>query len=175
MPDWKKRVSKDRAGDLRADEELIDACFFQGRGTLSAMVRFGAIQEFAPGPDFVVDREAARAQNQAMAAGQAKNFTPDGSLAARIPDDKGVIAITTQRVLVFGYKQGVFSTKIEDLALDVSRQEVVDWQYQSGKATSLMGMTFTDESSIAIELPRLNKPDDFARAINIPFVEAIEG
>lgn len=170
MPDWKKRVLKDRSGDLQADEELVDACFFQGRGTLSAMLDFAVKHHYAEGN--AIDEQAASvSRDKVKQLNLDKNFAPEGSLASKVPDDKGVIAITTQRLIVFGYKQGIFKTAVEAPTLAVSRQSIVDWQYQSGKATSLMGMQFDDESSVAIELPRLNKPDDFARAIGIPFVE----
>lgn len=171
MADWKKRVTKERSNDLRPDEELVDACFFQGRGTLRSMLKFAVVKEVSPFSDGIAQQHAASAMQKAFQEGQAENIAPEGSLAAQIPDDKGVIAFTTMRLLVFRYKQGTFKTKIEDLVLEIPRHELVDWQYQSGKATSLFGLTFGDGSSIAIELPRLNKPDDFARAVGAPFVE----
>ena len=89
-------------------------------------------------------------------------------MGSKIPDDKGVIAVTSQRVLFFGYKQGVFKTKIEDPTLAIARSDLRAWEYTKGNATSELAMDFSDGSKMVIELPRLNKPDDFASTVGIP-------
>ncbi len=171
MADWPKRVNKERGGDLLPDEELVDACFFQGRGSLDAMIAFAG-RRFGPNPGDKVDSQlTAEAQQFAEAAKQAEmsqNHAPEGSMGSKIPDDKGVIAVTTRRVIFFAYKQGTFKTKIEDPTLAVSREDVRSWEYTSGKATSELALGFSDGSHMVIELPRLNKPDDFAAKVGIP-------
>lgn len=173
MPDWKKRVSKERSEDLNG-EPLVGATFFQGRGTLMGQLVFATVREFGHKADqgaSVAIAAASVAGVNAKERGSQGYNTFDGSVAAQFPDDKGVLAFTDRRLIVFGYSQGMFKTKITDVVASVPLEQMVGWSYQSSKVSSVLNMAFKDGSDVGIELPRANKPDEFAAELGIPAVE----
>ena len=119
----------------------------------------------------------ASAQGRAIASGMASAAgaseregynTFEGSIAAQFPDDKGVVGVTDQRLIVFGYSQGVFKTKITDVVASIPFSDLTGWSYRPSKVSSVLDMEFSDGSSVGIELPRANKPDEFAATLGIP-------
>jgi hypothetical protein len=166
MPDWTTRVTKDRAGDLTPGEQVLAATYFQGRGSAMGQITFGMATGLIGGA--LGNRKGLDVRNTIIERSRAGFHTPDGSVAALVPDDKGVLAVTSQRLIVFGYKQGVFSTKIEDPIIDIPIDRLVGWSYTPGKVASVLNLAFDDDSDVGIELPRANKPDRFAETLDIP-------
>ncbi|HSL56294.1 MAG TPA: hypothetical protein VK866_00470 [Acidimicrobiales bacterium] len=166
MPDWTARVAKDRAGDLAPGEELRAAIYFQGRGSAMGQITFGLASGIVGGA--VGNRIAVDKRNEILGRSRSAFHTPEGSIAARVPDDKGVLAVTTARLIVFGYKQGMFSTKVEAPVVDIPIERLVGWSYTSGKVASVLNLAFDDESDVGVELPRANRPDRFAEQLAIP-------
>ncbi len=174
MPDWEKRVAKERASDFGPGENLRAATFFQGRGTLAGLIKFALVREVGGnlGPSqSVADLRAAAAGRKTMAEAKEGHNTFEGSIAAQFPDDKGVVAFTNERLIVFGYSQGVFKTKITDVVATISLPDLVGWSYRTSKVSSVLEMAFSDGSNVGIELPRANKPDKFAATLGIPAAE----
>lgn len=169
MPDWTARVTKDRAGDLAADEQVRAATYFQGRGSAMGQITFGLATGIVGGA--LANSKGLDARNKIIERSRSGFHTPDGSIAARIPDDKGILAVTTHRLIVFGYKQGVFSTKVLDPVVDIPFERLAGWSYTSKKVASVLNLAFDDDSDVGIELPRANRPDQFAEALDIPATE----
>jgi hypothetical protein len=167
-----KRVAETQGGHLGGDERLTAACYFQGRGSTAGQLTFGMTQGLGKlAESKILEHKAGEARHAAMAGSKDGYNTFDGSIAARFPGDKGVVAVTDKRIIVFGYKQGVFKTKIEDPVAEIDLGQLAGWAYRRGKLASVLDMAFTDESSVGIELPRANKPDEFAAALNIPTMD----
>lgn len=166
MPDWTARVTKDRAGDLAAGEAMHAAIYFQGRGSAMGQITFGLASGIVGGA--LGNRKGLDVRNKIIDRSRAGFHTPDGSVAAKIPDDKGVLAVTTLRLIVFGYQQGVFSTKILDPVVDIPVDRLVGWSYTRGKVASVLNLAFDDDSDVGVELPRANRPDEFAERLQIP-------
>ncbi len=167
MQNWNKRVLKERASDFGAGENLRAAIYFQGRGSLMGQVIFGMVSK--GGQASVPERVIAERMASAAGAQEREGYnTFEGSIAARFPDDKGVIAVTDQQLMVFGYSQGVFKTKITDPVASVPFLDLTGWSYRTGKVSSVLDMQFSDGSSVGLELPRANKPDEFAATLGIP-------
>lgn len=169
MPDWTARVAKQRSGDLAADEELLGAIYFQGRGSAVGQITFGLASGIVGGA--LGNRIALDKRNEILDRSRSGFHTPEGSIAARVPDDKGVLAVTSRRLIVFGYTQGVFSTKIEAPVVDIPIERLAGWSYTSGKVAAVLNLAFDDESDVGVELPRANRPDRFAEQLGIPSTE----
>lgn len=166
MPDWQARVTKERSHDLRAGEQVIAATYFQGRGSAVGQIMFGAVTGIVGGA--IANRIALDQRNAHLDRSREGFHRPEGSVAAAVPDDKGILAITDQRLIVFAYKQGVFSTKILDTLVDIPLEHLVGWSYTPKKVASVLNLAFDDGSDTGIELPMANKPDRFADALGIP-------
>lgn len=171
MPDWTKRVTKERAEDLGSDEKVVAATYFQGRGSTSGQVAFGmtrGIGRNVMGAGAAADVIAARAGGTAGARSREGQDVYEGSLAAKLPDDKGVLAVTDSRIIVFGYSQGVLKTKILDPVAVIDRSDLVGWSFKSGKLAAVVNLAFSDDSAVGIEVPRANKPSQFTTTLGIP-------
>lgn len=167
MVDWKKRVAKSRAKDIEG-ETLLAATYFQGRGSTSAQIAFGALTSVGGA---ALNYVAVKGRNAILETSREGHNTPPGSLADGFPDAKGVLAVTDRTLVVFGYHQGFFSTRIEDPVARIPRERVVGWSFKPGKMASLLNLAFDDDSTIGIELPVANKPAAFAAALEIPTME----
>jgi hypothetical protein len=167
MVDWIKRINKSRARDI-AGEALLAATYFQGRGSASAQILFGSLTSVGGA---LVNYAALQGRNRILEKAQEGHNTPPGSLADGFPDAKGVLAVTDKSLVVFGYHQGFFSTRIEDPVARIPRERVLGWSFKPGKIASLLNLAFDDDSTIGIELPMANKPAVFASALNIPTME----
>lgn len=170
MPDWTARVTKDRAADLRDGEAVIAATYFQGRGSATGQIMFGAVTGMVGGA--LANRIAHSGRGAHLERSRSGFHRPEGSVAAEVPDDKGILAITDQRLIVFGYKQGMFSTRILDPVVDIPLERLAGWSYTPKKIASVLNLAFDDGSDTGIELPMANKPDRFAEELAIPRTDA---
>lgn len=170
MVDWIKRIQKSRASDI-AGESLIAASYFQGRGSAGAQLAFGALTSVGGA---ALNYAAVKGRNAILEHSRDGYNTPPGSLADSIPDTKGVLAVTEYSLIVFGYRQGIFSTAIEAPVARFARERVIGWSYASGKMASVLNLAFDDDSTIGIELPMANRPDRFAAALEIPSVDQLD-
>ena len=50
----------------------------------------------------------------------------------------------------------------------MSQRGLAGWSYSPGKIASVLNLAFDDGSNVQIELPRVNKPDQFAATLGIP-------
>jgi hypothetical protein len=172
MPDWIKRVKKERAQDLRPDETVLAASYFLGRGGTAGQISFGLARgvgtDVLGAPTGMADIAATAAGREAISRSKEGYNTFEGSMAATIRDDKGILAVTNRRLIFFGYSQGMLKTKILDVATDIDRVNVVGWSFKPGKMAAVVNLAFSDGSSIGIEIPRANKPAEFASTLAIP-------
>ena len=172
MPNWIKRVNKERAQDLRPDETLLAASYFLGRGGTVGQIAFGMTRgigrDVLGAQTGMVDVAATEAGRESISRSQEGYNTFEGSIAATIRDDKGVLAVTDRRLIFFGYSQGMMKTRILDVTADIDRVDVVGWSFQPGKMAAVVNLAFSDGSSIGIEIPRANKPAQFASTLAIP-------
>jgi len=166
MPNWVKRITKERAEDLGAAETLVAATYFQGRGSTMAQVSFGAASGIVGGA--IGNRLGLDAQQRFLSKGKEGYNTFPGSMASRVPDDKGVLAVTSDRVIVFAYHQGALKTRIEAPVLAMAVADLVGWSYRSGKLAGVINLAFSDGSDVGIEVPRANRPEDFVTTLAIP-------
>lgn len=174
MPDWIKRINKERQADLQPGEQLIAASYYQGRGSALGQLIFGVAREVGTGllpTQSLADRQGAEARDRVVQKARDVDNTPAGSIAGAIPDDKGVIAFTDHRIIVFGYKQGMFKTAIEDVAVSIDQAQLTGWSFSSAKVAGTLNMAFADGSDIGIEIPWANKPDEFAATLGVPAAE----
>jgi len=165
MPNWFKRVTKERSQDLLPGETLRAATYYQGYGSAAGQIAYGATRG-AGGA--LREERAGDLRASAMARAGSVHDAPEGSMAAHIPHPVGVLAVTDQRVVFFGYKQGFFTTKILDPAASFTFQQLTGWSYQRGSLVSTLHMSFADGSTVGLEIPRINKPDTFASTLGIP-------
>ncbi len=171
MPDWKARVLKDRGSDLESAETLREATFYQGRGTLAGQLTFGMVEGLGrtmSGKGSVAGQLGRRMSGPAGEAAREGHNTFVGSLAAQLPDDKGVIAVSDRRLLVFGYSQGMFKTRITDPVASIPLEKLQGWFYRPGKLAGVVDLSFDDGSTVGIEIGRANRPDRFASSLGIP-------
>ena len=171
MPDWVKRVHKERSADLQG-ESVRAACYFQGYGSASSQIAYGMtrgiLTDVADTPLGTAETFAGRAADRQRRRAEGANTAPDGSIAALFPNTKGVLAVTDGRLIAFTYKQGVFSTKIEEPAVVLPLTQLEGWFFKSGSIASVLSLAFTDDSEIHLELPVANKPNSFADTLQIP-------
>lgn len=166
LPKWAARVAKDRAQDLREGEQVVAATYFQGRGSAAGQVMFGAVSGTVGG--LIANRLAHNQGSRHIERSRTGFHRPEGSIAAALPDHVGVLAITDQRLLGFGYKQGAFRTAILDPVVDIPIERLVGWSFSPGKLTAVLNLAFDDGSDTGVEIPRVNKPNEFAEALGIP-------
>jgi len=167
MVDWTKRITKSRAQDI-VGETLLGATYFQGRGSASAQILFGSLTGVGGA---LVNYAALQGRNMLLESAKKGHITPPGSLADGFPDAKGILAVTDKSLIVFGYHQGIFSTRVEDPVARIPRERVLGWSHRPGRMASLLNLAFDDGSTIGIELPMANRPAAFAAALDIPTME----
>jgi len=172
MPDWIKRINKEQPQAIEADETLIAASYFQGRGSAAGQIAFGMVRGIGTnvaGIGSLVSGLTGSAAGATAGKRPKSGYnTFEGSIADQIPNSKGVMAVTDKRLVFFGYKQGALKTRVEAPEASINRDELVGWSYKSGKVSSVLNFAFSDESDVGIEIPRANKPDAFAAELEIP-------
>jgi hypothetical protein len=162
-----KRIRKTREADLEG-EELIAATYFLGRGSTSGQILFGALTSVG---GVAFNLAAVEGRGKVMQSTRAGYDSPPGSLGASIPDSKGILAVTDRSLIVFGYRQGIFSTSIEAPVARIGRERLVGWSFTPGRMASVLNFAFDDGSTQGIELPVANKPAEFAARLEIPQME----
>ncbi len=171
MPKWTTRLERERADDFHPGEAIRAASYFLGRGSTAGQIAFGMVRGVGRNvldAGAIADVAASQAGTDAAIRSRDGYNTFSGSIASTIPNDKGIIAITDSRIVVFGYKQGVFTTKILDVVTAIDRSHLVGWSYTPGKLATVVNMAFSDDSNVGIEIPRANKPSEFASTLGIP-------
>jgi hypothetical protein len=164
MPDWMKRVTKSREADLEG-ETLIAATYFLGRGSTNGQILFGALSSVG---GVAFNLAAVQGRAQVMQSTRAGYDSPAGSLGASIPDSKGILAVTDRSLIVFGYRQGIFTTSIEAPVARIARDRLIGWSFTPGTMASVLNFAFDDGSTQGIELPVANRPAEFAARLEIP-------
>ncbi|TVQ97362.1 MAG: hypothetical protein EA398_14655, partial [Deltaproteobacteria bacterium] len=167
MSKWFKRVMKERSQDLLPGETLRAATYFQSAGSASARIAGGMAH--ARGGSLAQER-AGEAIQSAMQNASGRHHAPEGSHAALLPSPFGIFAVTDQRALVFGYKQGFFSTKILEPVAIYSFDQLTGMSYKPGSLVGTLNLAFSDSSTGGLEIPRVNKPAAFVETLGIPTV-----
>jgi len=171
MPDWKKRVNKERAADLNG-ETLEAATYYQGFGSAAGQIAFGMASGVGRMTNLVTNADAqadgADLRTKIITRKRDGFNMPEGSVAASFPNIVGIFAITDKRLIAFPYKQGFFSTKILDPVVSVDREQLAGWSYRKGSLVWSVFLAFVDESDLGLEIPRVNKPSAFVEALGIP-------
>lgn len=168
MSRWFKRVSKERSQDLLPEETLRAATYFQGFGSASIHMARGLA---TAGRGSAILEGAAEGINEAREAAGNPYSASEGSLAAALSNPVGVLAVTDKRLIVFGFSQGFFTTKILDPTAIFPIEQVAGWSYKPGSLVGTLNLAFSDGSSAGLEIPRANMPAAFARTLDIPTVK----
>jgi hypothetical protein len=164
MSRWIKRVTKERADDLKG-EKVIAATYWQTLGSAAAQIQVGMT---ATSGNTVQKELSAERAVEALASGQARQNIFEGSIAATFPETFGVLAVTDKHLIPFGYSQGAFRTRIEDPTGHIPRERLAGWVWKPGMLLASFTFLFDDGSCRIVEVPRANRPADFAAALGIP-------
>ncbi len=164
MSRWIKRVTKERADDLQG-ETLIAATYWQTLGVAAAQIQVGMT---ATSGNHTAKELSAERAFEALTSGQARQNIFEGSLAATFPETVGVLAVTDKHLILFGFTQGAFRTRIEDPTGRIPRERLAGWVWKPGMLLASFTFLFDDESCRIVEVPRANRPADFAAALDIP-------
>lgn len=164
MSRWVKRVNGERAADLQG-ETLIAATYWQTLGSAAAQVQVGMT---ANSGNRVAQEHAADRAAEALSSGKASQNIFEGSLAATFPEVFGVLAVTERHLIPFAYHAGFFRTRIEDPTGRIPRERLAGWVWKPGTLLASFTFLFDDESCRIVEVPRANRPADFAAALGIP-------
>lgn len=171
MQRWMNRVQKERPADL-AGQRLIAASYFQGLGSAVGQLSFGLVHAVGQRSSLLSEAQAmqraASARSEVIRREREGYHRPDGSIAARIPDSKGVLAVTNRQLIVFGYHQGFFRTRIEPPFARIEMSDLAGWSHATGKFAWTLNLVFSDDSDIGLDLPIANRPADFVEALAIP-------
>jgi len=144
-----KRINK--TGKLLAGEEAIAGCFCAPVGNFGATAAFGAVG-------------AVVSENNAVRQAAEASTGEKATLAAKIPADQGLIAVTGHRIVVFS--AGQMTSGAKDLEASFEFSEVREFDAEHGMASSRMQITFADGSLRAFESVRGARPRDFAAAVD---------
>jgi hypothetical protein len=166
MPDWVKRIMKTRAADI-GDETLIAATYVLGRGSTLGQITFGALSSVGGAS---MNAAALQKRGQVLHSAREGYDSPPGSLGASLPDSKGILAVTDRSLIVFGYRQGVFTTSIEPPVARIGRDRLAGWSYSPNKMAPVVNFAFDDGSTNGFEIPFANNPEEFARRLEIPIL-----
>ena len=148
MPNVAKRINK--TGELLPGETALAGCFLSPLGTMRATASYGAVG--------AIKSESDAAKRQAK-----RTLAEQESLAVAIPEAIGLIAVTEQRVVVFGAGRWVLGAK--DLEASIPFDEIRRFDANHDRTNSQMRITFVDGSFRDFESVRGAKPKDFAAAL----------
>ncbi len=155
MNAWTKKVRKHSAGDLTAAEEYLAATYVEPPGVIGRTVAFGAIggvAGLAVGKK-LKDREATKAEETGSTQG----------IAETIPHQKGVLALTGQRLMMFEF--GAMMGRPKELVWETPRATIASTTFEMGKMLGTTTITFTDGSAVAFETAKAAKPAFLAEAL----------
>jgi len=152
MPDFLKKVAKDKSGELRPEEKYLGALYAQPAGS------FGRSVGFAAG-GLLGGAVAARSQKKREAE---LGGAQESGIAATFPSGNVVMAVTGQRMLVFGH--GAMKGNPTDLLAEYPLADVHRIGLEPRKAHSSMKLTFSDNSVLDFDVVKMAKPDRFIAA-----------
>jgi len=168
MQRWMNRVQKERPADL-AGQQLIAAIYFQGLGSAAGQLTFGSVHAAGQRSSRINDAQAMQnafaARDEVIAREREGFHRPSGSLAADFPDSKGVLAVTDLQLIVFGYHQGLFRTRIEAPVTRIALSDLSGWSHTPGGFAWTLNLAFRDDSDVGLDLPIANKPAEFVEAL----------
>jgi hypothetical protein len=144
-----KKSSKKLVGhpDLQPGEQLLDACYGLGKGTLR-------MADLTRGP------KAPGAHSYAAQMDGATGGASGAGAAAEAIDRNGILAFTDQRLLFLPVKLAV--TKPKAVAAAWRLEDVAATAYERPMLT----VTFVDGSVGGIHCPAAEKPKDFVAALD---------
>ncbi len=169
MKRWMGRIQKDRRADL-AGQPLIAASYFQGLGSAAGQLTFGLMHAAGKRASFINEAQAVQyaqqARSEVMQRERKGFYRPAGSMAAGFPDSKGVLAVTERELIVFGYHQGIFRTRVEAPITRIALGDLSGWSHCRGKFAWTLNLAFCDDSDVGLDLPIANKPAEFIKALS---------
>jgi|GEM_PF-1856271 len=150
MVDMAKKVNKKGAEYLNAGETVVAATVIMKPGQFKKNVAFSAIGGVAGA--VIANR-----------AGTSDEDASDDTLAASFPLLKqSILAISNQRWIVF--EQSPMSGGPKSVSATWTHDQITGLKSETGKVTGSMELTFSDESSIAVEVLKASKPAAFIEA-----------
>jgi hypothetical protein len=152
MPDFLKKVVKDKSGELRADEQYLGAAYAQPAGA------FGRSVGFAAG-GLLGGAVAARSQKKRE---EELDGAHESGIAASFPNGNVVMAVTGQRLLVFGH--GALKGKPTDLRAEYPLSDVHRMALEKRRGHSSLKVTFSDNSVRDFDVVTMAKPDRLVAA-----------
>jgi hypothetical protein len=152
MADFLKKVVKDKSGELRAGEQYLGALYAQPPGS------FGRSVGFAAG-GLIGSAVAARAQKKRE---EELDGTQESGIAASFPEGNVVMAVTGQRLLVFGH--GALKGNPTDLRAEYPLGDLHQMALEKRRAHSSLKVTFSDSSVRDLDVVKMAKPDRFVAA-----------
>ena len=156
MVDFVKKVVKYQGSTLHPGEEVVAAIFTQAAGGVARQVAGGAIGGIigAVAAEKVANKRAAEHEG-----------ADAGGLAASFPRKPTVLALTPQRLLVFGH--GQLSGRPQDLELEFRLDQVHEIALEKRKVSWQLLITFSDNSVLDLDVPRVGgKPEAFKAALD---------
>jgi hypothetical protein len=151
VPDFLKKVTKDKSGALGPGEEYVGAMFAQAAGTVTKTVAYG-LGGVVGG--LAAESVQMRRQGEAGAAGTASGFPP-GNV---------VMAVTGQRFLVFGHS--ALKGSPTDLLAEYPLSDVHEITLEKRRAHLSMGVRFSDNSVRDFDVVKMAKPERFIEAFD---------
>jgi len=152
MPDFLKKVVRDKSGELRPDEQYLAATYAQPAGSFARSVGFGAGGLVGAA---VAGRSGKKRKEELGGADEA-------GAAAGFPDGNVVMALTAQRLLVFGH--GALKGNPTDLLAEMPLGEVHEMTLEKRRAHSSLKIRFSDNSVRDFDVVKGAKPEPFVAA-----------
>ena len=153
MIDFTKKIHKHCADDLEPGEEIVASTFGQPPGAIRRQVAFGAVG----GAIGAVAGEALA--NKRI---QDSDQTPGEGMTVAIPAGKAVLALSAQRLLVFGHS--ALSGRPKGLNASIPLEHIASIEVDQGKLAGKMLITFVDETSVDFDIVKTSGPGPFADA-----------
>ena len=146
---WTKKINKACKNDFEPGEELIAGVFVQPMGTTSKLM----VKEVGD----LVGKLVVGSTDTEDNASQGH--------ASALPDERLVLGLTDQRLMVWGHSQ--LSGKPKGFKMALPATEVASVQFEKLKTIYAFVLEFADGSSKLFEAPRMmNDPEAFATAVD---------
>lgn len=153
MPDYTKKVTKEKTEVLHPGESFLGATYALPGGRFGRMVGMGVGGVAGAVVAEKKARDRAGEHGDALGAG----------LAARLPAGKDVVlAITDRRLLVFEFKK--MKGTPGDLVAEYAIDEVASIEADRKKLMVDLLLTFSDGSVADYEVQKMAKPDSLVNA-----------
>ena len=152
MVDFTKKVRKARSDVLEPGEEFLAATFAQPAGSFGRQMGMGVAGVVG----------AAAAARSASKREEAHAGATEGGLAAGIPNERVVLAVTGRRFLVFGHS--TMSGKPTDLKAEFPLGDVHEVGVEKKKMNTHLTVRFTDNSLADFDVMKTVKPGPFVEA-----------